>query len=371
MKFCHFGDSHIGAGGNYPRRGESGLTLRQEDILRSFVESIDRMIEIRPDFCIHAGDIFDSVRPTNRIMALVGEELHRLACIAEIPTVIIAGNHDAPKQPHVGAAIEVYAKIPNLYPVASSKLEVIQIGETAIFALPHCLTTEIQQQELARLVPDPDSKFNVMIAHGVAAGMPEFSMADLGEQELPVNLLDRFDYAALGHFHNSCQVSKKGWYSGSTERLSQSERDSEKGFLEVNLDPFDVKFHAVETRPMIDMQPIDASGKRGDELAEMIREKVNGCDSSDKIVRVKVKGVSEETLKTLPSHVISDLKQESWSLDISFEKEDRGEERVAVGRSAIGRIDEGFIEFIETADLSGFDKDKLRKDALVYLSQED
>jgi DNA repair exonuclease SbcCD nuclease subunit len=84
--------------------------------------------------------------------------------------------------------------------------------------------------------------------HGVAAGMPEFSMADLGEQELPVDLMDRFDYTALGHFHNYCQVGKRAWYAGSTERLSQAERDTAKGFLEIDLDPLTVKFHQVHTR---------------------------------------------------------------------------------------------------------------------------
>jgi len=58
MKICHIADTHLGAGSNHPKRGTSGLTLRQEDILHSFVEAVDRIIQIRPDICIHSGDLF-------------------------------------------------------------------------------------------------------------------------------------------------------------------------------------------------------------------------------------------------------------------------------------------------------------------------
>lgn len=370
MKLCHISDSHLGAGANHPRRGSSGLTLRQEDIVKSFVEAVDKIIAIRPDVCIHAGDIFDSVRPINRIMALVGEQLHRLAEQNSIPTILIAGNHDAPKQPYFGAAIEVYRQIDNLHIVAESRLEPIRIGEGCFFALPHCLTTAILKEELLKCVPDPDVKNNILIMHGVAAGMPEFSMADLGEQELPLDLMSRFDYTALGHFHNCRQVAGKAWYAGSTERLSQSERGEEKGFLEVNLEPFQVVFHEVSTRPMVDVQDIKAAGKRGDELVAAIQERLSSLDSSDKIVRVKVSDVSEEALKTIPVDVINRLKQESYALDISFEKSKSDEAPTGIGRSTIGRIDTGFLRFLETADLKGFDRERLIREATKYLADE-
>ena len=370
MKLCHFSDSHLGAGESHPRRGKSGLTLRQEDIINAFTEAVDKIIEIKPDLCIHAGDIFDSVRPLNRIMAIAGEQLYRLAEENGIPTVLISGNHDAPKQPHIGSAIEVYKQIDNLHVVSASKLEKIGIGDTRVFALPHCLTTEKLKEELAKCTPDPNARFNILVMHGVAAGMPEFSMADLGEQELPVDLMDRFDYTALGHFHNYCQVGNRAWYAGSTERLSQAERSTAKGFLEIDLDPLTVKFHQVHTRPMVDIQTINASGKRGDELAGLIQQSLEKIDSSDKIVRVKIKDVTEETIKTLPVDVLNTLRQKSFALDISFEREKSAEAERAIGRSAIGKIDTGFVEFLDTVDLKGFDKERLKAEALKYLSQE-
>ncbi len=370
MRICHLADSHLGAGSGRYEMGKRGLNCRQEDFVDGFTQAVDRIIEIKPDICIHAGDLFHDVRPSNRIMALAAEQLYRLAREAGIPMVIIAGNHDAPKQPHFGAALEVFAGIENLYPVCAGKLELIRIGEMAIHALPHCLTVPILKEELARCRPDQSARFNILVAHGVAAGMPEFSMADLGEQEIPLEDMARFDYTALGHFHNYTKVGPRALYSGSTERLSQTERDAPKGFVEVNLDPFDIRFHEVRTRRMVDIPVINAAGKRGDQLAAIIKDKIDSLDSSDKIVRIKVEGVSEETLKTIPSDVIRELKQKSFALNLSFEKEKSDSTDPAFGRTGIGRLDLGFIEFLETTDLKGFDRERLKQEAMKYLANE-
>lgn len=370
MKICHFSDSHLGAGESHPKRGKSGLTLRQEDIVASFVEAVDLIVRIKPDVCIHSGDLFDSVRPSNRIMAIAAEQLNRLAAENSIPTIIICGNHDAPKQPHIGAALEVFNYIDNLYIAAGSGLKVFAINGAKFFALPHCLTTRVQKEELTKCVPDPNARYNVLIMHGVVAGMPEFSMADLGEQEFPLDILERFDYTALGHYHNHCKVTPRAYYGGSTERLSQAEREFVKGFVVVELESFKVSFQRVHCRQMVDLKPINAAGKRGDHLAVIIKERLEKLDSSDKIVRLKVEGVSEETLRTLPVDVIADLKQKSFALNISFEKEKSEEGELQFGRSAIGKLDTSFIQFLEVVDLKGLDRERLKKEALKYLSEE-
>ena len=370
MKLCHFSDCHLGAGENHPKRGDSGLTLRQEDIIAGFTDTVEKIIRIKPDVCLFSGDLFNNVRPINRIIAIAAKQFHKLASENNIPTIIIAGNHDAPKQPHIGAAVEIYKNIENLYIAAESKLEIFRIQNCNFHALPHCLTTKILTDELKKCQPDPTTKYNVLLMHGVAAGMPQFAMAELGEQEIPIELMNKFDYTALGHFHDYSRVASKAYYSGSTERLSQSERKSPKGFLIVDLEPFKVTFQEINTRKMVDLEPINAAGKRGDYLAALIKEKLEKLDSSDKIVRLKIEGVTEETLKTLPVDVINDLKQKSFSLNISFEKEKTDESNNKFGRSAIGQIDTGFVDFLETVDLKGFDKERLKKEALKYLSEE-
>lgn len=369
MKICHISDSHLGAGENHPRRGASGLTLRQEDIINSFKSAIDMIIEEKPDICVHAGDIFHTVRPTNKIIAIAGEQLARLAKENNIPTVIISGNHDAPKQPHIGAALDIFSHIDNLYISAGTGLQTFTIQDTKLFALPHCLTPAIQKDELANCIPDPAYTCNILIMHGVAAGMPEFSMVELGEQELPLESMEPFDYTALGHYHNFTSVAPRAYYAGSTDRLSQAEREHDKGFVVVIFNPFQVEFRKVNCRPMVDIEPVDASGLRGDQLAEIIQQKVTSVGADDKIIRLKVTNVTEETLKTVPSSQLADLKQNAYSLQISFEKDKSAQKDAPqFEKQGIGQIDKGFIEFLETVDLKGFDKERLIKSAMHYLA---
>ena len=370
MRLCHFSDSHLGAGENHRRRAPSGLTERQEDLIAAFVEAVDRIIEIRPDYCIHSGDLFHAVRPFNSIMARAGHELNRLTAEHGIPTIMIAGNHDAPRQPHVGAAIDVFKPIRNLHVAAAGRLERFRLGDVCFHALPHCLTSTELKEQLRQCLPDARARFNVLIMHGVAAGMPEFSMADLGEQELPLEVMERFDYTALGHYHNFCRVGSRAWYAGSTERLSQSERDAAKGFAVVEMAPFRVEFVPVRSRVMVDLEVIDASGKRGDQVAVLLREKLDQVGVGDKIIRVKVANVSAETLKTLPAGMLAELKQKAYSLDVRFERSVAEGEPSRFGRSAIGRLDQSFIHFIEAFDLHGFEKERLINEALRYLSTE-
>jgi hypothetical protein len=136
------------------------------------------------------------------------------------------------------------------------------------------------------------------------------------------------------------------------------------------MEPFRVTFQEIETRMMIDLPAIDATGKRGDYLAQMIKEKIEQIDSSDKIIRLKIKGVSEETLKTIPTEILTDLKQKSFSLNIAFEKEKTDENSTKLDRVAIGQIDKGFINFLDLIDLQGFDKERIKKEAIKYLSDE-
>jgi len=370
MRLCHLSDSHLGAGENHPRRGPSGLTERQEDVIAGFVEAVDRIIELKPDVCIHSGDLFHSVRPFNSVMAIAAEQLHRLTSGAGIPTVIISGNHDAPRQPYYGAPLDVFRRMDNLYVASQSRLEIFDILDSRFFALPHCLSAAELQRQLEACEPDASARFNFLVVHGVAAGMPEFSMADLGEQEIPLHVMERFDYTALGHYHNFRQVGPRAWYAGSTERLSQGERDSTKGFVAIELEPFAVRFHEVAARGMVTLPEIDATGSRGDQLVDQIRQMVETAGPQDKIIRVKVRNVSPEALNTLPAGTMAELKRRAFSLDISFEKAETEGGQRQFGRAAIGRLDQAFARYLETADLGGLDSKRLLEQALRYLEAE-
>ncbi|MEA3297426.1 MAG: hypothetical protein U9R56_06130, partial [candidate division Zixibacteria bacterium] len=67
----------------------------------------------------------------------------------------------------------------------------------------------------------------------------------------------------------------------------------------------------------------------------------------------------------------AELKQKSFALDIRFEREKNETAPREFGRSSIGQLDAAFIEFLDAVDLHGFDRDRLKREALKYLTAEE
>ena len=86
MKFAHLADTHLGY-------RQYGLFEREIDFYNIFNNIIDKLIEERPDFVIHSGDLFEFSRPPTNALLTVQKGLLALKD-AGIPVYAIAGNHD-------------------------------------------------------------------------------------------------------------------------------------------------------------------------------------------------------------------------------------------------------------------------------------
>lgn len=359
MRIVHLADNHLGA----------GIERRQQDILDSFAEAVDKIIELKPDLVINAGDLFHMVHPTNRVIAFASEQLLKLGRDARIPTVIISGNHDAPKQRHIGAVLSIFKDYDNIYTIYKSRYERLTLGECAISAVPHCLTTEILKSELEKIGPDPAARYNILILHGVVGGIKEFQMADLSEQEIAASYFNLgFDYVALGHYHNFTEIQPMVYYSGSTERLSLSEANHDKGFIEVDFEAEKdkVTFHKISSRVMVDLPSVKAKGRSADDIMAELEKAVRGQNPQDKIIRVKLTDIPEETYRALPFDKINELKHEAFSLDVQFQKEEKPEENLYAELN-LGRLDQAFEKFIASRVIENLDKEKLHQMALDLL----
>jgi exonuclease SbcD len=359
MRLIHFADNHLGAGSD----------RRQQDILDSFAEAVDKIIALKPDLVINAGDLFHMVHPSNRVIAFVSEQLLKLGREAGIPTVVISGNHDAPKQRHIGAVLSIFKDFENIYPIYKSRFEQVTIGRCTIAAVPHCLTSEILKDELQKIAPDPAADYNILVLHGVVGGIKEFQMADLSEQEIASSYFNLgFDYVALGHYHNFTEIQPMVYYSGSTERLSQSEAAHDKGFIEVDFDAPESKvtFHKIASRAMIDLPEVKVRGRSAEEIMAELERKVREQNPEDKIIRIKLTDIPDATYRSLPFDRIADLKNEAFSLDVRFEKEEKPEENLYADLN-LGRLDQAFEKFLGAKVVEGLDKEKLKSLGLDFL----
>ncbi len=206
--------------------------------------------------------------------------------------------------------------------------------------------------------------------HGVVAGIPEFSMGELSEQEISSSYFKvGFDYVALGHYHRFCEVDENIYYAGSTERLSMAELGEEKGFLEIDLKEKKVKFHQVSTRDMIELLEVDATSFDPDEIYEKIKQRIFSQKMKEKIVRLRVKNIDPYVYNSLSFRKIAELKKEAFYFDLKLErKEEKGKEFLA--KPSIGKLNLEFEEYIKNLVIEGLDKDKLKELGLGYLLQE-
>src|SRR5688572_9982901 len=97
MLLAHLADLQLGYRA-YHRLAPGGINARERDVALAFRTALDRIIELRPDLVLVAGDVFHTVRPSNAAIADAFRQFARLrASLPEAPVVVIAGNHDSPR----------------------------------------------------------------------------------------------------------------------------------------------------------------------------------------------------------------------------------------------------------------------------------
>lgn len=328
MRLVHVADTHLGYSA-YRRVTDEGVNQREMDVYSAFRQCIDYILKKKPDLVVHAGDLFDSVRPTNRAIGVALEQLLRLS-EAGIPCVVIAGNHETPRLRETGNIFRVFDHLDSVYPVYGNRYETVEVNaggkSVAVHCVPQCLTQESFEGDMRSVAPCKDADVNVLLAHGAVKGIAEFRMNECNEQFLPVEALEsQFDYTALGHYHTFSKVGEHAFYAGSTERLSFAEAGDEKGLIEVGLgSKVSTRFVRIETRPMVDLPVVACEGLSLEEIHRVVRETLGDLDPREKIVRLSLSGVPSHLVRALDTRGIRELCKSAvhFELKTSVEKGD-------------------------------------------------
>lgn len=349
MKIVHLADTHLGHSA-YRKISEAGFNQREEDVILSFIDAVDKIISLRPAVVLHSGDLFDSVRPTNRIVSIGIQQLLRIYN-AKIPLVLISGNHETPKQLYKGNIYSIFESLPldkNLFNIVyRDKYESFKFPGLTVHAVPQCADDAVFKGELKKIKPEPGTK-NVLMLHAGVTGMKEFSHGESNELLVDYDWLDRtkFDYVALGHYHVFSKVGHNAWFSGSTERLSFNEVGQAKGFLHVDISgETKVDLVTVRTREMIDIPPIDATGKDSVVLLEEIIKAIDAVAPSGKILRSTVTNIPQHVMNALDTKKIREAAKDAVHFEPRYERLDE-EGRIEDMKIAAGGIKEEFRSFL-------------------------
>ncbi|MGH2611651.1 MAG: metallophosphoesterase family protein, partial [Rhabdochlamydiaceae bacterium] len=366
MRVIHLSDTHLGHSAYNKIDPQSGLNQREVDFYSAFNQIIGYILEAKPDLVIHSGDLFDSIRPSNRAIHEAFSQFARLSR-AEIPTVIIAGNHSTPRQKETGSIFRLFEYLPQIHPVFEGEYKTLEIGDTKIHAIPHPYNEDMFKENFSKLKTDKKFKYNILMTHATVIGVTAFAGAEYKELSIPPSVLSKdFDYIALGHIHRFIEVADNAYYSGSPERLSFSEADDKKGFLEVELGSVSVKHIETKTRDMIDIKPIDCANLDASHIMKAVEASLP-IDISGKILRMTFQDILPHVYTSLDFKKIDELTSSALHCEKHFEKKSAGIKSVTTSR--IGALAEEFSAFVKNQNMDDEQKKRMEKIGLGYLEE--
>jgi len=317
MKLIHIADTHLGLAAFNRLDPESGMNLREKQIYDNFLRGINDIINLRPDVLIHAGDLFDTVKPKTKAYTTVLEALDRLDA-AGIPLVIIAGNHSMIKTRYTTSPYEVLTYHKSQITAAYKfRYEKVEIGDVVFHLIPNMLRVEDYRTAFDKIEFSKVHN-NVLVTHGLATQIKDKRLATVAEHELDSTILsDRFDYIALGHYHRQSQITDNAWYSGSTEFLTYGEIKDEKGGLVVDVGRHEVKHLDLPKTPMADLGTIPCQGVHPKDItAEVIERVMKKCLPIYAMAQVTLDGLSREHGKGIDMKDLAAIREQLLDLKI-------------------------------------------------------
>ena len=366
MKIIHFSDTHLGYSDYGKFDSTSGINQRELDTYNAFREIVDYIIKTKPDLVLHAGDLFDSIRPSNRAISEALEQFSRLSR-ANIPTVVIAGNHSTPRQKSTETIFQILKYFPHIHPVFNGRYEKLEIGNCAIHVIPHTYSDEDLQESVKKLKSDKKFKYNIMVAHAAIRGVQEASWGEFKEQTLPSDALSSdFDYIALGHYHRFLKVKDNAYYCGSPERFSFNEVKDKKGFLEVELDDFSVNPIPINARNMIVFDPIDCSNLSASEIVQKLQSQLDG-NVNGNIVKVIFDNIPRHVHSSLDFQKIREIVGGAIHYEPVYNW--KSESGVTSTTSQIGTLNEEFETYLNKLNLPELELVEIKTLGLEYLGK--
>ena len=263
MKFFHLSDLHIGL-----KLFNRDLREDQEYILRQIT---DIAVREQPEAVVIAGDIYDKAVPSAEAVEVFDRFIAGLnAALPGTAVMMIAGNHDS--GPRINCFRSVLSR-QNVYMIGQPpRVEGEQIervvledefGPVNFYLLPFVRPSMVKQltgvdengnnlsydETLRRLIGreeiDPSQR-NVIVSHQFY--LPSGTDAEAVERmdseirtvgnidRVSSDILEQFDYAALGHIHKPMKAGSEFIrYCGTPLACSVSEAGQQKGIIMVEL----------------------------------------------------------------------------------------------------------------------------------------
>ena len=297
MKFLHMADLHIGKSVNgFPMMAEQKHAFRQ---------IIGYIRAERPAAVIIAGDVYDRAIPGVEAVRLFDDFLTELAD-ENVAVLLVAGNHDSPERLNYASRLLADKGLHLYGSFDGSPLKVVfqdDYGEVVFWLLPF-----IKPSSLRGLAGEGESESydgaisavlqsagidytsrNVLVSHqfytkaGLSPVRSESELTPVGGLDaVAVELIEGFDYAALGHLHGGQNVgSAHIRYCGSPVKYSFSEWRQAKSITLVDIkEKGNLTISTLPLTPIHDMREIKGG------LMELTRADISLLADQEDYLRV-------------------------------------------------------------------------------------
>ena len=280
MKFFHLSDLHIG-------KSVYGVSMKEEQ-KHVFEQVIVSIKNERPAAVVIAGDVYDRAIPDVESVRLFDDFLTALAQ-ENVAVLLISGNHDSPERLHFASRL-LSDKQLFFYGAFDGTLKKVALpdeyGEVNFWLLPFIKPSMVRGmfggQETGRAIETYDDAVaaaldaahvdytlrNVLVSHqfyvksGIEALRSESELDPVGGLDsVNTEIIERFDYVALGHLHRRQSVGLEHIrYCGSPVKYSFSEWRHEKSVTVVEMgEKGNLTFRPLPLTPLHDMREIKGS----------------------------------------------------------------------------------------------------------------
>jgi exonuclease SbcD len=402
IKFLHFADIHLGVE-NYGRLDSStGLHSRLNDFIQSLSTAIEIAIEEKVDFALFCGDAYKNNNPSPTHQREFAKQIYRLSQ-ANIPAVLINGNHDNPLTYGRASALDIFQtlNIPNTHVITEPSLVSLNTakGIVQIIGIPwptrnqylekdeyrnnsiNVINRKIRKRLLKKinsLIAELNLDYpkilagHLTIAESVFSGSENYAVIG-NDPVVPVQFfLDSvFDYVALGHIHKYQNLNTAGdvpiVYSGSMERINFGEEKEDKGFCIGSINDegkAECEFIPLPTRKMlsINIEIKNTADPTGSFLA-----KIEKYEIRDAIIRIHY-NITEDQEEKLDFKRINEALKEAFLVTAITRNINRKSNSRRTSLSEEMDVFSALSEFIKINDWQSWEKEL--KECTYNLQQE-
>lgn len=319
ITFVHTADIHFGVENYGFIDPATGIHTRLLDFEKALNFCIDAAIERNVDFFMFSGDAYKTAHPSPTQQRLLINCFLRLYK-ANIPVIIVVGNHDNPVSFGKAHALDIFGQLPVdgfhvfskpgavTLKTKNGPVQVVGIPwpsrTTLALSLPSTSAHDIAEQVskhvctlidhyVATLSPEIPTVMSghLTVSSGIFSGSEKRAIYGSDPLFLPSDLAKKpFDYIGLGHLHRYQNLNPDGYpaiiYSGSPERVDFGERKEDKGFCLVTIHEKNKTTHEfikIPTRPFIQ---VEVYLQNNDQQTEQIIEELNKHDLKEAVIKI-------------------------------------------------------------------------------------